>query len=78
MRQITKGDFVRIIRYGSNTFREHLWFYLYCEGILNVPFNWHLAVFTLDVGTPIVRILTPIVNHLVRSCVAVRSRLRIV
>jgi hypothetical protein len=66
--QMTKGDFVRIVRRGPEGAKEYLWLYLYREGLIDVPFNWHLALFELDIGTPILVFLTPLVNFLTRLC----------
>lgn len=47
---ITKGDFVRMFRKGPQNLREHLWFYQYKEGLIDVPLNWHLALLKIDLG----------------------------
>ena len=65
---ITKGDFVRIVRHGPSNLTEYLWYYLYGEGVFVVPLNWHLAVLAMDIGMPIVKLLSPIVNWLTSKC----------
>ena len=66
--QITKGDFVWILRRGPGNVREYLWLYLYREGLIDVPLNWHLAFFAVDIGTPVLMALTPVVSFITRLC----------
>jgi hypothetical protein len=66
--QMTKGDFVRILRRGPESAKEYLWLYLYREGFIDVPLNWHLSFFAFDIGAAMLAILTPAVNLITRLC----------
>jgi len=63
---ITKGDFVRMSRNGPRGLHEYLWFYQYKEGLINVPLNWHLALFQIDIGKLLLPWIKLVVDYILR------------
>ena len=65
--RITEDDFARVVRRGPETLEEHLWFWLYREGVFTAPLGWHFRLLKLEIGRSVVKMLAPVVDWLV-SC----------